>query len=274
MFGFFLDTINLGFLLREILLLYSSYLPLGVPNGTVIYINTAAISTRRRSSSGYRGVRVRPNGTFYAEIRSGDERIGLGTFETAHEAARAYDTVAWRLGRSRRSMNFDDVTTRQQAEMLAPPPPSVTREQRQRQRELELWLIIAERDERLRLEWAQQFPEDVAAMEAFYAEKAEEKAAVKAAKKADREERWAKSAARKKRGRRRSRGRRRGRRRRRKTAPARRRSSCRLPLPSTGHPLWCRRRLCRLVSGTLSMRSRVVFSLWRCSGVFSIYLQC
>jgi hypothetical protein len=79
---------------------------------------------RRRSSSGYRGVRARPNGTFYAEIRSGDERIGLGTFETA-----------WRLGRSRRSMNFDDVTTRQQAEMLAPPPPAVTREQRQRELE-------------------------------------------------------------------------------------------------------------------------------------------
>jgi EREBP-like factor len=85
---------------------------------------------RRRSSSGYRGVRARPSGTFYAEIRSGDERIGLGTFETAHEAARAYDTVAWRLSRSRRSMNFDDMTTRQQAEMLAPPPPAVTREQR------------------------------------------------------------------------------------------------------------------------------------------------
>jgi EREBP-like factor len=69
--------------------------------------------SRHRSSSGYRGVRARPNGTFYAEIRSGDERIGLSTFETAHEAAHAYDAVAWRLGRSRRSMNFDDVTTRQ-----------------------------------------------------------------------------------------------------------------------------------------------------------------
>jgi hypothetical protein len=85
---------------------------------------------RRCSSSVYRDVRVRPNDTFYAEIRSGDERIGLGTFETAHEAARAYDAVAWRLGRSRRSMNFDDVMMCQQAEMLAPPPPAVTREQR------------------------------------------------------------------------------------------------------------------------------------------------
>jgi hypothetical protein len=151
---------------------------------------------RRRSSSGYRGVRARPNDTFYAEIRSGDERIGLGTFETAHEAARAYDAVAWRLGRSRRSMNFDDMTTRQQAEMLAPPPPTVTREQRQR--ELEQRLVIAERDEHLRLEWAEQFPEDVAAMEAFYAEKAEEKVVVKETKKADRDERRAKSVARKK----------------------------------------------------------------------------
>jgi hypothetical protein len=150
--------------------------------------------SRRRSSFGYRGVRARPDGTFYAEICSGDERIGLGTFEMAHEAARAYDAVASRLGRSRRSMNFNDVSTRQQAEMLAPPPPAVMREQRQRQRELEHRLLIAERGERLHLEWAQQFPKDVAAMEAFYAEKAEEKAAVKA----DREERRAKSAARKK----------------------------------------------------------------------------
>jgi hypothetical protein len=30
----------------------------------------------------------------------------------AHEAACAYDAVAWRLGRSRRTMNFHDVWTR------------------------------------------------------------------------------------------------------------------------------------------------------------------
>jgi hypothetical protein len=158
--------------------------------------SAAEIPPRRRSNSGYRGICAQPNGTYYAEIRSGDERIRRGTFEMAHEAVRAYNAVAWRLGRSRRSMNFDDVWTRQQAEALAPPPPAITREQRQR--ELELWLLIAERDERLRLEWARQFPEDVAAMEAFYNEKEEEKAAVKAAKKADREEQRAKSAARKK----------------------------------------------------------------------------
>jgi hypothetical protein len=43
-FGFFLDSTNLGFSLRENLLLYSSYLPLGVPNWTVIYIITTTQS--------------------------------------------------------------------------------------------------------------------------------------------------------------------------------------------------------------------------------------
>jgi hypothetical protein len=95
-------------------------------------------------------------------------------------------------------MNFDDVTTRAQAKMLVPPPSAVTREQPQRQRELEQCLFIAERDERLCLQWREEFPEDVAAMETFYAEKATEKAAIKAVKKADREERRAKKAARKK----------------------------------------------------------------------------
>jgi hypothetical protein len=36
--------------------------------------------------------------------------------------------------------------------MLAPPPAAITCEQRQCQRELEQRLVIAERDERLRLE--------------------------------------------------------------------------------------------------------------------------
>jgi hypothetical protein len=41
-------SINLGFLLRENLLLCSSYLPLGVPNWVVIYINTAPQSVGSR----------------------------------------------------------------------------------------------------------------------------------------------------------------------------------------------------------------------------------
>nr|XP_051208125.1 ethylene-responsive transcription factor ERF084-like [Lolium perenne] len=122
---------------------------------------------RCRSASGYRDVHAQPSGRLDAEIRSGEERIRLGTFDMAHEAARAYDAVAWRLGRSCRQMNFQDR------------------------------LLIAEHDERLRLEWARQFLEDVAAMEAFNAQKEEQKAAAVAKKKVSREKHWAESAARK-----------------------------------------------------------------------------
>jgi hypothetical protein len=52
-------------------------------------------------------------------------------------------------------MNFDDVTTHVQAEMLAPPPPAVTREQQARQWELEQRFLIAERDVRLCLKWCE-----------------------------------------------------------------------------------------------------------------------
>jgi hypothetical protein len=86
----------------------------------------------------------------------------------------------------------------QQAKVLALPPSAIPLEARKCQCKLEQRLVIAECDERMRLEWVRQFPEDVVAMEAFYAEKEEAKAAVKAAKKADREERRAKQAARKK----------------------------------------------------------------------------
>nr|XP_051212128.1 uncharacterized protein LOC127329693 [Lolium perenne] len=94
-------------------------------------------------------------------------------------------------------MNFNDVWTCERAEMLAPPSPAVTTEQRRRARELEQRLRVAEQDERLRLEWARVFPEDVAAMEAFYAQKKEEKAKAAAKKKADHEKCRAESAARK-----------------------------------------------------------------------------
>jgi hypothetical protein len=44
-------SINLGFLLRENLLLYASHLPLGVPNGHVLYAYQRARETLSAASS-------------------------------------------------------------------------------------------------------------------------------------------------------------------------------------------------------------------------------
>ena len=130
---------------------------------------------RRRETWGYRGVRARPSGGFSAEIRFRGMRLGLGNFDTANEAARAYDAAVWRLRWPHRTLNFPNVPMRERAQELAPLPRLSTDEDRRDNRRWEHRLGITEMDEEAIVLWHQHFPQDIINEREFYAQRRAER---------------------------------------------------------------------------------------------------
>ncbi|KAI4998690.1 hypothetical protein ZWY2020_054032 [Hordeum vulgare] len=73
-----------------------------------------------KGKSGFFGVRQKPSCNLGVEFSDAGRRCWIGMYPSAHKAARAYDVAVWRAERTREHLNFREIKSRVEAEMLVP----------------------------------------------------------------------------------------------------------------------------------------------------------
>ena len=121
------------------------------------------------SRSVFHGVRIRESGRYAAEITCDGRRRWLGTYDMPENAARAYDIVAWRLGRSRYDLNFPLCPNIEEAEFLAPRVRVFSRKEEKEDRMVAEQRAIHETDEMAMTIFAKSNPHLVEAKRKFFA---------------------------------------------------------------------------------------------------------
>ncbi|XP_044960857.1 ethylene-responsive transcription factor ERF084-like [Hordeum vulgare subsp. vulgare] len=73
-----------------------------------------------KGKSGFFGVRQKPSGNWGVEFSDAGRCWWIDTYPSAHEVVRAYDVAVWHAERPREHLNFLEIESRVEAEMLVP----------------------------------------------------------------------------------------------------------------------------------------------------------